>query len=86
MTKAEIKKLIIDSDYKNESHRPVIRWSYEWKYRDNTWQSATYETIWLNGEFQLDYFDLDDLVNRIFDDQNDETHRNFKLTIGGKKE
>ena len=85
MTKKEIKKLIIDSDYKNDSHRPVIRWSYDFKDNAGKWHSSTYETIWLNGKFQLYYSDLDDLVDRIFYDSNDATHRNFKLIVGGKK-
>ena len=72
MTKAEIKNLIIKSDYKNKD---VVIW---WKY-DETTNVAIYHC---DDVFALDYneivYELDDLVNHIF---RRSQYDNFKLKI-----
>ena len=87
MTKSQIKKLIVDSDYKNEFHRPVIRWSFEYQNSIGEWQPRiTNETIWFNERFQMWNgfgITLEDLVDHLFDSSNRDDYRNFELIVGG---
>ena len=81
MTKKQIKDLIIKSDYKNDSHRPVIRWSYE--NQNIIGGRFTKEAIWHNGYFYIheDFFLLHQLIDILYDYKN--TYRNFELIVGG---